>query len=73
MYQNLDLSFCPNEAKILNKQVRILNNNYSKILKTKNKIDKYFNNIISIEKEVKNMISKIKIKYLTESDIQNLL
>ena len=72
-YNALDLSFCPSESNILNRQLMTLNADYNRLKQTRVKIGKYFDKIDSIEQEVNLLTTKINISYIKENEYKNYL
>lgn len=72
-YEALDLSFCPYEARYIRNQLQKLRNHKNNLIKYKSKVEKKFNYIEEIEKNIKTQISKIQIEILQENDISKFI
>lgn len=68
-YNSLNLSFCPPEKAMIQKEKNILYNDKKNIEQVKEKIITYFNNIENIEKEITSKIAKIEISIINENSI----
>lgn len=73
LYQELNLDFCPKEAKKILKHLEKLQKFENDIIILKEKVKKHFEQIEEIEKEVNLKISKLKIEYINESGIDNFI
>lgn len=73
MYNDLDLSFCPDEAAKINSQKKQLLKIKSDIYNSKDKIKETLEKIEEIEKEVNLRISKINIEEIQETNINEFI
>ena len=68
-YNNLDLSFCPQEASLINDEKNKFLTIRDVVINSKNNVEKIFFEIERIEKEIGLMVSRINIDFIKETDI----
>ena len=73
LYNNLDLTFCAEEANLLKTELEKLGHMKYSVTAIKNKVRKIFLQIEEIEKEVKFRISKIDIEIIKKKEINDFI
>ena len=72
-YNQLDLNFCPAEAKYINKQKQIWQNNKKFAQNVKISLNKMFNYIEDIENKTRQMINNVNITLIKQKEIDKFV
>lgn len=73
MFNNLNLSFCPDESWLILKQKEKMINCRNKMKENKEQIRKFFSNIKEIEQTIKYKLKSIEVSYIKETDIKGMI